>query len=229
MRTIQKLWTVVAGILCALGVYATGAAANSYDQVQLVSGASSGPVWSGTDIFSGTATGFVFTGSILQITCSRSTGVGSVNSADIGNLTKINFLGATSTGCPGSGGTTWTIVPSTPWTIHQLYDQTTGQFVTLLGNVNVTLNGGAGGCQFVGSTELFSDIGQPDVYVGSQTNPAGPSPAQTTFPFGLTIMHRTSGNTLLCPVLEALRAAYDETGSGFLNIWFRNQGARVQG
>jgi hypothetical protein len=231
MRTIQKLWTVVAGILCALGVYATSAAANAYDQVELHSGSSSGPVWSGNGVFSGTSGGFVFTGSILQITCNRSTGVGTVNSADVGNITAINYLGAATTGCPGSGGTTWTIAPTVPWSVHQLYDQTTNQFVTIVDNINVSLNGGAGNCQYVGGSQAFSDIGQKSSVLGSQTNPSGVNPGKAAFGFGSTGLTRVAGNALLCPATGNFSGTYQETGnsSGNLNIWDRNQGARVQG
>jgi hypothetical protein len=233
MRTIQRFWTVVAGILCALGVYATSAAANSYDQVELHSGSSSGPTWSGNGVFNGTSAGFIFTGSILQITCNLSTGSGTVDSADVGNITSIIYQKSAGTvGCPGSGGTTWTISPTLPWSVHQLYDQTTNQFVTIIDNIRVRLIAGTT-CQFTGANNNFADIGQPSAVTGSQSNPMGTNAGTAKFGYGSTQLTRISGNTLVCPSTGNFQGTYNETGqigTGTpFNIWQRNQGARVQG
>jgi hypothetical protein len=230
MRTIQKLWTVVAGVLCALGVYATSAAANAYDQVELHSGASSGPTWSGVGNFKGSGS-FIFHGSILTITCTTSTAQGTVDSADVGQATSVVFQGTGVVGCPGNGGTTWTIQPKLPWSIHQLYDQTTSRFVTIIDSVNVTLVGSTFPCKYAGNVGLFSDINQQSAVYGSQTNPSGGNPGQANFPEATTPLVRNSGNALVCPATADFTGTYAEqglSGTTLFNIWERNQGARVQ-
>jgi hypothetical protein len=230
MRTIQKLWTVVAGVLCALGVYATSAAANSYDQVELHSGASSGPVWSGVGNLNG-ASNFIFHAGSLTITCSLSTGQGTVDSADVGTVTSIIFqASSTVVPCPGNLGN-FTIQPKLPWSIHQLYDQTTNQFVTVMDRFNATLNGPAV-CSYAGGVSLFTDINQPSAVYGSQTNPSGGNPGRVVFDQGTTPLVRSSGSTLSCPVTTAFTGTYNEQGligTRLFNIWQRNQAARIQG
>jgi hypothetical protein len=228
MRTIQKLWTVVAGVLCALGVYATSAAANSYDQVELHSGASSGPVWSGVGNFQGSGN-FIFHGGSLTITCSTSTAQGTVDSADVGTATSVVFQGTGAVACPGNLGN-FTIQPKLPWSIHQLYDQTTSQFVTIIDSVNVTLNGPVV-CRYAGGVSLFTDINQLSAVYGSQTNPSGATPGKVVFDQGTTPLVRSSGSTTLCPAAAAFTGAYNEqglSGTRLFNIWQRNQNSRVQ-
>jgi hypothetical protein len=136
-------------------------------------------------------------------------------------------------GCPGSGGTTWTITPNLPWSLHHLYDQTTNQFITVIDSLNVSLSTGASTCRFVGSSQLFSDIGQPSTILGSLTNPVGSTPGKANFGFGSTILTRASGNSLICPATANGQGTYQGQGlraNGTLfNIWQRNQGARAQG
>jgi hypothetical protein len=234
MRPLTRLWHITAGAFCALGLYVTNAAANSYDQVELHSGSSSGPVWSGGTVFNGTSAGFIFTMSILQITCHLSTGAGTVNSADVGNITSIVYQQtATTVGCPGSGNTTWTILPVLPWSLHQLYDQTTNQFVTILDKYKLQLITGATTCLYVGANSSFADIAQGSTILGSQTNPGASNPGAMAFGFGSTGMNRISGNTLLCPATQPFQGSYNEQGQrsngSLFNIWQRNQGTRIQG
>jgi hypothetical protein len=228
MGSLSRIWAALAGVLFGLGVYATSASANSFDQIELHSGSSSGPTWSGALVFSGTSAGYVFTMGIVQITCGFSTGAGTVNSADVGAMTSDVFRASTVVGCPGSGGTTWTVLPRLPWSIHQLYDQTTQQFVSIFDNVTLDLIDGID-CRYTGAGQAFSDIGQSSSILGSQTNPVGGFPGHLAFGRGSTPLIRISGTTLSCAATLNLQASYGETGAGGLNIWQRNQGARVQG
>jgi hypothetical protein len=234
MRTIQRLWTVVAGTLCALGLYAGSAAANSYDQVELHSGSSSGPVWSGNEVFSGTSSNFIYTGGFLTITCSYSTGSGTVDSADVGHLaSQVYRRTPSAAGCPGISSTTWTITAQLPWSIHQLYDQTTNRFVTVIDAFKWQFAEPATTCLFVGSINNFSDIGQASAIVGSQSNPASGNAGSVTYDWGSSQMLRLSGNTLICGNNTSLIGTYMEKGQHpdgtLFNLWQLNQGARVQG
>jgi hypothetical protein len=230
MRQLARCWHTTTAALTALTIQTTTAHANSYDQVELHSGASSGPVWSGTENLQGSGS-FMFHGSILTITCTTSTGRGTVNSADVGNLTSYVLQGTGVVGCPGSGNTTWTYIPKLPWSIHQLYDQTTNQFVTIIDNVNITLAGSTFSCKYVGNVGLFSDINQPSTIYGSQTNPVGGNPGQVNLPEPTTPLVRNSGNALVCAATSDFTGTYSEQGligTRLFNIWQRNQGARVQ-
>jgi hypothetical protein len=228
MRQLARCWHTTTATLTALGIQTVAAKANSYDQVALHSGASSGPVWSGTENLQGTGN-FIFHMGSLTITCSTSTGQGTVNSADVGNLTSFVYQGTGVVGCPGNLGN-WTIQPKLPWSIHQLYDQTTNQFITIFDNFNLTFNGPVV-CKFAGGISLFSDIAQPSTIYGSQTNPTGGNPGKVVLDQPEAPLVRSSGGAL-CPATNAFTGAYNEQGlrgTTLFNIWQRNQGARVQG
>jgi hypothetical protein len=226
MRLGQKIWLIMSGLACSLGISAAKAAANNYDQVELHSGSSSGPVWSGQGVSNGIGS-FIFSASILQITCNVSSGQGTINSAGVGSVQSTIVQFNSQRGCPGSGGTTWTATPMLPWSVHGLYDQTTNNFVTITGNVNYLMTDGVA-CRYRGANESFSDIGIADAVVGSGTNPVGGNPGKVT---GIAQLVRTSGNGLVCPATASATGTLTSQGlrSGTLfNVWGRNQGARVQ-
>jgi hypothetical protein len=230
--SVKRLWSSVAGGLCALGVFANSASATTYDQVELHSGSSSGPVWSGTEVLSGTSAGFVLNGSILQITCHYSTGSGTVNSADVGTLTSLVFRTDSSTDrCPGSGGTTWTIQSLVPFSKLLFWVPEVGTAIGVLDDIYMLLHNAGFQCLFAGANNKFSDISEPSAIVGSQTNPISGFPGLFNFGFGGTTLSRVSGNALVCPSTAAFHGTYSYQGlrNGTLfNIWDRKQGARVQ-